>query len=255
MTAPVFSTPAQSHAHSLRTLQSLYEYDDFMLSISTMADMGYGSGLDLEWWATRTTRDDSPQPLNIRCVGYDLRPDHRVIKSHPNITYQHQDFESEISLPRDQKFDLVWCHSAWQYVIDPFGTLRHWWQAMNPDAMLIISVPQTTNLEFNKQAFDQRDGVYYNWTVVSLIHVMATSGFDCRGGFFYKDPADPWLHAAVYRSATALLDPRTTRWYDLDALGLLPDSASSSVNRHGYLRQRDLVLPWFDKMFYSWAEQ
>ena len=61
----LLANPAQSHAHSQQTLNALYEYDDFMESIATMVDLGCGTGLDLEWWATRTTRDDNPQPLNI----------------------------------------------------------------------------------------------------------------------------------------------------------------------------------------------
>jgi hypothetical protein len=51
-----------SHKHSLQTLETFYEFDDFMESIGTLADMGCGSGLDLEWWATRTTRDETPRP-------------------------------------------------------------------------------------------------------------------------------------------------------------------------------------------------
>jgi len=67
----IFKTPEDSYTHSLRTLSALYEYDDFMMSIKTLADMGCGNGLDLEWWATRTMRDDSQEPLNIKCTGYD----------------------------------------------------------------------------------------------------------------------------------------------------------------------------------------
>jgi hypothetical protein len=62
----------EAHAHSLQTLNQLYEYDDFMGSIRTVADIGCGQGKDLEWWATRTTRDDLPEPLNIVCQGIDI---------------------------------------------------------------------------------------------------------------------------------------------------------------------------------------
>ena len=64
-----FSSPELGHQHSLETLNGLYEYDDFMQSITNVVDMGCGAGYDLEWWATRTTRDESARPLNIKCLG------------------------------------------------------------------------------------------------------------------------------------------------------------------------------------------
>ena len=61
-----FTHPGDSHAHSLATLNQLYQYEDFINSVSTVIDLGCGSGEDLAWWATRTTRDENPTPLNIR---------------------------------------------------------------------------------------------------------------------------------------------------------------------------------------------
>jgi ubiquinone/menaquinone biosynthesis C-methylase UbiE len=89
-----FTRPDDSHKHSLETLSQLYQYDDFMASIRTVLDLGCGNGDDLEWWATRTTREDSPQPLNIRCTGIDLSPELTLTKRHNNIFYQSGDFEN-----------------------------------------------------------------------------------------------------------------------------------------------------------------
>lgn len=252
MTQGYFSSAQDSHRHSLETLDLLMEYDDFMASIEYMVDMGCGTGLDLIWWATRTTRDENPIPLNIRCFGIDQAPELAAARRYNNIYYQAQDFEQPI-LTHQRPFDLVWCHDSFQFVIEPLRVLRQWHQAMAPDGMLIIIVPQTTNICYNLQEFDQRDFCYHNWTMVSLIHVLAMSGFDCRGGFFLKRPEDSWLHAAVYRSQHAPQDPRVTRWYDLCELDLLPESAVDSIRRHGYVRQRDLVLPWLDRSVMSFA--
>lgn len=241
-----FTSDVNSHHHSLDTLVHLYEYDDFMLSIETMLDIGCGSGLDLEWWATRTTRDDTPRPLDIKCTGIDLFSDMSMAKKYRNIVYKSQNFEDPIL--RDKKtYDVIWCHDAFQYAINPIQTLVNWRKVMSADGMLVLILPQSTNLEFKTQAFDQRDGCYYHWTMTSLIHVLAVAGFDCAGGFFKKNPDDPWLHAVVYNGPQESLDPRTTRWYDLADKGLLPASAADSVQKHGYLRQRDLTLPWLDK--------
>lgn len=242
----IFSDHESSHDHSLQTLQLLYEYDDFMSSVGTVCDMGCGAGLDLEWWATRTTRDDDPQPLNIICQGIDHEHSLRISDSTPNIKFLQDNFESLAHAPR-HKFDVMWCHDSFQYALDPLGTLRHWHGLMNPNAMLVLIVPQTTNVEGDTLAFDQPDYVYHNWTMVSLIHALAVSGFDCNSGYFLKEATDPWLHAVVYRSEHPPLDPRVTRWYHLADAGLLPGSAVDSLRRYGQVRQRDLVLPWLDK--------
>jgi SAM-dependent methyltransferase len=247
MTKSSFSSPEDSHRHSLQTLDLLYMYADFMESIDTLADMGCGSGLDLEWWATRTTQGENPKPLNIRCTGVDTIESSPIIKQHRNISYRRQDFETEPIKVHNKTFDVIWCHDAFQFVIDPFLTLKQWRDVLSKDGMLALVLPQSTNVEFNTQAFDQRDYCYHNWTMVSLIHVLAVSGFDCRGGYFLKNPEDTWLHAVVYRSEIEPMDPRVTRWYDLVDLGLLPESMSAGIKKYGYARQRDLVLTWLDK--------
>lgn len=248
-----FTSPQESHAHSLQTLNLLYEYDDFMLSLRTMADLGCGAGLDLEWWATRTTRDEQQKPLNIQCVGVDQSSELAIARRYPNIRYQSQDFETQL-LRQKRRFDVIWCHDSFQYAMDPLRTLPIWYQSMSPDGMLVIIVPQSTNIWQRRQEFDQRDHCYFHWTIVNLIHALAVSGFDCAGGFFQKQARDPWLHAVVYRSEIGPQDPRTTTWYQLANLGLLPDSAVASIQRHGYLRQQDLVLPWLDRSLASFQD-
>jgi SAM-dependent methyltransferase len=248
---PHFSSHEQSHRHSLQTLETLYEYDDFMESIKDLVDLGSGSGLDLEWWATRTTRDEVPQPLNIRCLGIDLEARSTLTTKYSNLQHQFQNFEDPILATR--KFDVAWCHDAFQYALNPLQTLKNWWNIMNPNGMLVIIVPQTTNLESNAQAFDQASGCYYHWTPVSLIHALAVSGFDCRDGYFLKAANDPWLHAIVYKSEHEPMDPRTTSWYDLADRKLIPDSAAASALKYTHVRQRDLILPWLDKSIESFA--
>lgn len=239
-------TPDQSHAHALETLNALYEYDDFMASVRTMADLGCGTGLDLEWWATRTTRDDPPEPLNIQCTGID-RDDHFTrARRHPNIKYQRVDFEKDVTVP-EGKFDVLWCHNAFQYCINPVETLIKWREWTSDSGMLVIVVPQTMNIENRMLTAAQEDFSYHHYSLVSLIHMLAVTGWDARDGFYLKRIGDRWLHAIVYRSDKEPLDPRTTRWYDLMEQGRLPKSAEESVFAHGYLRQQDLILPWVDK--------
>lgn len=245
----------QSHAHSQQTLNALYEYDDFMESIATVVDLGCGTGLDVEWWATRTTRDENPQPLNIKCTGVDVLDELLIAHSYPNVTYQKTDFEGSIYPPGNNKFDILWSHDSFQYAVNPVTTLGNWWNIASDGGMLAIIVPQTTNIHRHKLAFTQESGCYYHYTIVNLIHMLAVSGWDCRHGFFLKNPRDPWLHAIVYKSEHPPMNPRTTTWFDLMEKKLLPESADQSVYAHGELRQQDLVLPWLDHSLTSFAQQ
>lgn len=248
----MFDTPEQSHAQSLQTLNVLYEHDDFMESVGSMIDMGCGPGLDLEWWATRTTRDDNPQPLNIDCTGVDRALSLPMAKKYRNVRYLSQDFQDPMRVG-NKKFDLVWCHAAFQYVLNPFTTLSNWYDITAPGGMLVIVLPQTTNIEFNRQEFEQISGCYWHWTLVSLMHILAITGWDCRSGFFKKNPNEAWLHAVVYRSDHAPMDPAKTTWYELAERNLLPESAVACINRHGYVKQKELILPWLDKSVTSFA--
>lgn len=243
----MFRNAEESHAHSLHTLNALYEYDDFMASIDTMVDLGCGSGADLEWWATRTTRDEMPQSLNIDCIGIDTTPKLSMARKYSNITYQSVDFETDIHPKKDKLFDVLWCHDAFQYAINPISTLSRWWHIASDGAMLALVLPQTTNFAKRQHAFTQPSGVYYHHTLVSLIHMLAIAGWDCAGGFFKKQANDPWLHAVVYKSQHHPMNPKITSWYELAEKKLLPESAEQCINRFGELRQQELLLPWLDK--------
>ena len=247
-----FIYPGDSHRHSLQILDALYEYDDFMASIRTMLDLGCGTGEDLEWWATRTTRDDNAEPLNIRCTGIDLAPALPLIERYNNIFYQSIDFESPLAT-NTMGYDVLWCHDSFQFAQSPVATLSNWWHAASTGGMLCISVPQTIN--FYRKQFDYvlHSGCYYHHTMVSLIYMLATAGWDCRAGFFLQNPLEPWIHAVVYKSEHAPRNPKSTNWHELSELKLLPDSAARSVKAHGYLRQQDLIVPWIDHSLMSMA--
>jgi len=254
-----FSSATDSHLHSLTVLETLSRYDDFMLSIDNLLDVGCGSGLDLEWWASRTTRDEIPEDLKIKCSGIDLATSMKLLQKYKiqeDIKYIEYDMEDyRVQEKLGNRFDVIWCHDVFQFAINPLGTLSNFYNLLSKDGMLALMIPQSTNVVYHKQEFNQFDGVMYNHTIVSLIHMLAISGFDCSIGFFNKRPEDPWLSAVVYKSEHKPMDPRTTRWYDLVDLNILPKSAAAGVKKAGHLRQRDLVLPWLDKSLIDYSQQ
>jgi len=238
---------------SLTILNALHEFDDFMESIRTLVDLGCGTGEDLEWWASATTRDEQRTPLNIKCTGVDLSQTLSLSKKYPNISYQRTDFEQTINAPQNL-FDILWCHDAFQYCMDPINTLGKWRQISSDGAMLVIAVPQTLQIKKQKLQHHLPNGVFYHHTLVSLMYMLAVNGWDCRSGFFQQRADDPWIRAVVYKSQQTFQDPKKTTWYDLMEAKLLPESADRSIHANGYLIQRDLILPWLDKSLASMAQ-
>jgi SAM-dependent methyltransferase len=234
---------------SLKILNALYEYDDFMESVTSVVDLGCGNGEDLEWWATRATRDDIPIPLNIKCAGIDIFDRPPIIQQYSNITYQKTNFESDIYIGRDRnKFDLLWCYDSFQYCINPLQTLLNWRNnVVSENGMLILAIPQTVLMSRGRIDATQQSGCFYHYTLVNLIHMLSVTGWDCRSGFFYKEPNDSWIYSITYTGNQENFNPSSTLWYDLVDKNILPESAEKSIMAHGYLRQQDLVLPWLDK--------
>lgn len=247
-----FKNAYESHDHSRGILDLIYGYDSFLDSLSVVADFGCGQGLDVEWWATLMTRDDPPEPRNYLVYGVD-RDTSRVedhIRKLPNVKIIQGDFEQNV-IPR--QCDLLWSHDSFQYATNPLATLKAWNMQMNVNGMLVMSLPQNVHYEYNRWQNNSYSGVYYNHNIVSLIYMLAVSGFDCRDAYFYKNTNDPWLYVAVYKSG-APMDPKTTTWHDLAEKQLINDSAIASLNRYNYVKQEDLVTVWLDKDFYRIKE-
>lgn len=234
--------------HSLKILNQLYEYDSFLDSIHTIADMGCGSGEDSLWWATLTTRDNPPVPHNYTVYAVDRDPGKLAqVPNLPNIVKREKDF-TELCLPI--KVDFMWAHDSLQYATEPLATLRLWNSMLNVNGMLVICVPQHSGVADNKYYSRSHSGCFYHYTPVNLLYMLAVNGFDCRDAYLLKQFNDSWLHIAVYKSSVEPKDPKTTTWYDLVDSGLLHTTLVNSINKHGYLRQEDIMYPWLDRENY-----
>ena len=151
----------ESHEHSQQTLDKIYGYDSFLDSLEVVADMGCGSGLDLDWFARLETRDDPPEPRNLLCYGVDrdLRASNTATQARSNVQLVEADMESFL-LPR--KIDLMWSHDSFQYALNPLATLRHWNSMMNENGMLYICIPYQSTYQNNRLVLRSNNYNYYN---------------------------------------------------------------------------------------------
>jgi SAM-dependent methyltransferase len=234
-----FTSQQLAHEHSLKNvLTDLYQHNEFMESISNMVDLGCQSeALDT--------------PLGIKCIGVNILDKLNV--KHKGISFQQQDVQE---FNKNKKlFDVLWCYDVLQYLTNPYQALANWWHVASQDGMMIIAVPQTTNVEFNMLEYNAQMNHKHHFTMPMLIYMLAVNGWDCKSGFFKKDIGDPWMYAIVYRSDVEPMDPAITNLYSLaEETELLPESAVKSIHKYGMLRQRDLLLPWLDKSN-MWMEQ
>lgn len=235
--------------HSLGVLNALYEYDSYLDSIKTIADMGCGTGEDIAWWADLHTRDDPPEPHNYRCFAIDKDPGALAkIPGYPNIAKINKDFTKAVVLPI--KVDFIWAHDSLQYSVNPIDTIRLWNEQMNVNGMLVVCVKQTTGVEYDRFYSNTPDFCVNHFTATNLMYMLAVNGFDCRDAYLLKRFNDPWLHMAVYKSTVAPMDPTKTTWHELAEKRLLHPTVETSVQTHGHLRQQDILMPWLDQENY-----
>jgi SAM-dependent methyltransferase len=242
--------------HSQSVLAEIRNYDAFLDSLKTIADMGCGTGEDIAWWATLTTRDDPPKPYNFNCFAVEKNESKLAqVPDLPNLHKLNKDFNSYPLIP--VSVDLMWAHDSLQYSQNPLETLKVWNRSMTVNGMLVISVPQSNGVEYNRYYSRTYEHCFYNYTPTTLIYMLAVNGFDCRDAYLLKRFQDPWIQMAVYKSDVEPMDPATTSWQDLIDKNLLHPTIVNSIRKHGHIRQEEIVMPWLDRENYyiDWVPQ
>ena len=242
--------------HAETVLSEIRNYDGFLDSLRTIADMGCGTGEDITWWATLTTRDDPPRPYNFNCFAVDINESKlSQVPDLPNLHKINKDYNNYPIIP--VSIDLMWAHDSLQYSHKPLETLKTWNKTMTVNGMLIVSIPQSNGVEYNRYYSRTYEHCFYNYTPTNLIYMLAVNGFDCRDAYLLKRFQDPWIQIAVYKSDIEPMDPETTTWQDLIDKNLLHPTIVNSIQKHGHIRQEEIVMPWLDRENYyiDWVPQ
>ena len=242
--------------HNQKTLNLINGYDTFLESLRTVCDMGCGTGGDITWWAMLESKDDPSVPYNYNCFAVDQ--DAGKLNQVPdlvNINKINRDFTEQRIIP--VSVDLMWSHDSLQYSTNPLETLRFWNEQMTVNGMLVLHVPQSNGVEYNRYYSRTYNNCYYNYTPTSLMYMLAVNGFDCRDAYLLKQFNDPWIQMAVYKSDIEPMDPKITTWFDLVDKNLLHPSVVQSINKNGFLKQEEIIMPWLDKENYyiDWIPQ
>jgi len=241
--------PVLVERHSLSILSLLQQYEVFLESLKHIADMGCGSGADIDWWATLENSENPPEPYNFNCFAVDRSSSKLAqVPNRKNIHKINNSYDAEFLFP--VPIDFIWAHDSLQYSTDPLHTLRRWNSYMNTNGMLVVTVPQHTGIEYGRQYSRAYNGCIYHYTPLMLIYMLAVNGFDCRDAYLLKRWQDPWIQMAVYKSDVPAMDPATTTWFDLADKNLLHPSIVNSLNSNGFIKQEEILMPWLDKELY-----
>jgi hypothetical protein len=250
-----FNNPSQSHAHAMEVIQLINQYEDFMDSVTSIADFGCGAGLDIDWWSKaeyiETTEDrngnlrETVRKRNIKCYAVDRDISQLSPSVNPAITKVEGDFEKNRVLSTE--VDMIWCHNSFQFALSPVHTLKLFNQQMVENGMLYIGLPYQTSYQHNRLVHRNYNLAYYNHNFLSLVYMLAVNGFDCRDAYFLKKREDPWLHAVVYKTNVPPMNPATTTWYELIDKGLINESMKNCMHKYGHMRQEEVFYAWLDK--------
>jgi len=247
----MFTTPQESHSHSLETLTQFSSHIDFLKSIKKVCDIGCGKGLDIRYWAELTDQDETnPQPLNIKCTALDKNQMTSAEVDLPNIRSIGHDFNTNLSPINSSSQDIVWCHDTLQYAYSPLDLLCEMNRILDPNGMLYIGVPSTVNVDYGRFTSYCMNYQMFTFTLPQLMYFLALAGFDIKDAYFKKEIRVDYIEAIVYKNSEPL--SRDTNWGDLVHQDLVSESAREIINTNSFLSDYGLLTQWFDGTVYDY---
>jgi SAM-dependent methyltransferase len=232
-----------SRSHSLNMLWGLSTFGEFMESISTVLDVGCGTGHDALWWATATDgAEESPQPLNIQVTGLDIQDNINKEYAIPgNLKFQFEDWNT---VTFKKQFDVVWTHNTLHTTQDPLKFLHKMNEFCADGGMLALSFPTTSNMFYGDPDYRIYQEAPHSITMIHLIYMLVLSGFNCNDGFFTKQPGTNIISAIVYKDTDEVYNHGDCPLAEYN--DLLPDSCQEQLQKYNYLTNKGLLLRWLD---------
>ena len=129
--------------------------------VSTILDVGCGPGLHSKYFLDKGMIPTALDPID-------------VFKFHEDIEFLNL---SLFDIPRNRKFDAVFCSHVLEHCPDPFAAVLRMREAIVDGGYLIIIVPPYNHLVTN-------DHWITGWNISQLAMFLVAAGFDCRDGIF-----------------------------------------------------------------------
>lgn len=218
-------------------------WDQFL----TVLDVGCGDGRHASWWGTRRpwTEKEEFAPFT-QCKAIDLVEPHYQYTN--DFEFQQGDYH-KLPWTKDT-FDIIWSHYSLQYSTNPHRALWEWRRVLKPDGRLYLTVP-SHDYWYKERVYHQVEHHWgSNFTLVSLIYMLALCGYDTGRGHYYKTKKDPYIRidVPVNTKLKKPLDNLSTSLYDLVDLKLLPPHISNIVSSKGILKDEDFITTWVTGM-------
>ena len=86
--------------------------------------------------------------------------------------------------------------------------------------------------------------------MTQLIYLLALNGFDCKDGYFKKNPYEDIIQIVTYKNREPF--DYDSSWYNLLEEGVFTDNMSEIISAKGYLTDDSLVTTWLDGEVYDY---
>jgi SAM-dependent methyltransferase len=237
----LLSNPASSNLHASNYLEMVFQFEEMLESIDSVLDVGCADGYSSSYWAEAGILDDEENlvPLNINVTAIDKQNTFDESNQHKNINFIQTDW---MSFEPKETYDVIWAHNVLHLAQDPLQFLHKMNNLCNEGGMLCLSFPTLVNTFYAEPDYRIYTEAQHQITIISLIHMLVLSGFNCNDGYFLKEPNSNIINALVYKDTDKLYNYNEISLYELN--DMFPQSVQNQLTKFGYITNKNLLLTW-----------